>query len=254
MESEFIEKWRPAAAQAGHPTNLRVPFDVLLTEAVAAAKFGNLYWEATERRPGLSSAGSKLPRTICEEILSLRRAVQDAQTAYLLIVDPKTDTKTLLAEGRNALSEITAVLEWHLDDGIEDEADIQLANLKANHKDDTDSAASLAQALHDYGTLAKPLNEQLQGLGNFDASLIDKALQLADQLGAVSLAPNVRSEEAKNAKYLRDQLSSLLQQKIRLVRAAARFVYRDHPEIYREVTSTYERRRRAAAKRVKQQD
>ena len=34
-----------------------------------------------------------------------------------------------------------------------------------------------------------------------------------------------------------------------LNRSAARFVFRDHPEIVREVTSAYERKRRAAARR-----
>jgi hypothetical protein len=38
---------------------------------------------------------------------------------------------------------------------------------------------------------------------------------------------------------------------VSLVRGAARFVFRAHPEIAREVGSAYERRRRGAARRAK---
>lgn len=252
MTSEAMEKWLDAARLLGEPKKLNVPLDVLFSEAVQCSKFVKTYWEATDSRPGLSSAGPKLAPSIADDILSIRGGVQDAQVGFLMIVEPKVDTKTLIADGTRALNEITAVLEWHLDDGVEDDADIQLANIKDDHKDDTDSSSSLAQALHDYGTFAKPLQDELDGLGNFNGAIIDEALALADQLGEVSLTPQARSEQARVAKRQRDQLANLLQSRIRLVRAASRFVFRNHPQINREVTSAYDRRRRAAAKRAQQ--
>ena len=57
--------------------------------------------------------------------------------------------------------------------------------------------------------------DDLNGLGDFDATDIDEAVKIADRLGQVSLAPTVRSEEAKNAKLLRDQLVSLLWNRVR---------------------------------------
>lgn len=54
---------------------------------------------------------------------------------------------------------------------------------------------------------------------------------------------------AKNLGSLRGQMANLLQEKVRLVRSAAMFVFRGSPKILQQVTSAYERRRRAAARR-----
>ena len=47
---------------------------------------------------------------------------------------------------------------------------------------------------------------------------------------------------------LRNRLITLLLDRMRRVRAAARYVFRNHPEIARRATSTYERRRRARSR------
>ncbi len=44
--------------------------------------------------------------------------------------------------------------------------------------------------------------------------------------------------------------SQVLQQKIRLVRGAANFVFADHPETRKEATSAFERRKRGASRRA----
>lgn len=249
--SPSIDRWKPEAQRIGEPAGLRVPFRTLLGESVEVAKFVSQYWNPAGSRPGLSSAGTKLPSTIAEDILSLRDAVQDAETGYQMVVEPKVDTEALKARGTQLLNDITATLEWYLDDGQETDEDVQLANLQAAHADDTGSADNLAQALHDYATMAGPMADQLSGLGNFDASGIEEALRIADQLGEVTLTPTARSEKARDAKLLRDQLANLLSDKVRLVRSAARFVFRNQPEISRLATSAYERRRRAEARRAK---
>ena len=79
--------------------------------------------------------------------------------------------------------------------------------------------------------------------------MIDEAFLLADQLGEVPSIPNVRSDKARQLKETRDRLAGLLQIKIRLVRSAARFVFRDYPDVQRDFASAYGRHRRAAAKR-----
>ena len=246
-----IERWRAEAQRIVEPAGLRVPFRTLLGESVEVAKFFGQYYQPTDSRPGLSSAGAKLPSSTDEDILSLRDAVQDAETAYQLVVEPKVDTEALKGRGTEVLNDITATLEWYLDDGVETDEDVQLANLKSAHANDTGAADDLAQALHDYATLSRPMAGALGGLGDFDAAEIDEALEIADKLGQVSLTPNARSEKAREAKLLRDQLSCLLSEKIRLVRSAARFVFRKHPDIARQATSAYERRRRAEARRAK---
>jgi hypothetical protein len=50
---------------------------------------------------------------------------------------------------------------------------------------------------------------------------------------------------------LRNRLVTLLDQRVSKVRRAARYVFRDHPEVVRQVTSAYERKRRVETKRRK---
>ncbi|XYH95849.1 hypothetical protein ACMHYB_49995 [Sorangium sp. So ce1128] len=59
-------------------------------------------------------------------------------------------------------------------------------------------------------------------------------------------------EKAREALVLRNKVIGLLSVRLSTVRAAARFVFRDRPDIVREATSAYERRRRAeSARRAK---
>jgi hypothetical protein len=245
-----MDRWLPQAKAVGEPKGLSVPLPTLVGEGTDAAKLARLYWTPTDARPGLASAGAKLPATTPDDLLSLVAAVQEASTAYQLVVDPKVDGAALKARGSAVLGEITAVLEWHLDDGIETDDDARLAQLGAAHADDTGSADELAQALSDYATMAKPLAGALHGLGGFDKARITEALALAKSLGEVTQTPAVRSEAAKEAKLLRDRLAQLLADRVRLVRSGAKFVFRDHLEIARQFGSAYERRRRAAQKRA----
>jgi len=227
-----------------------VPLPTLVGEGTDLAKLCRLYWAPTDARPGLSSAGAKLPASTPDDLLSLVAATQESSTAYQLVVDPKVDGAKLKSRGAVLLSELTGVLEWHLDDGVETVDDARFSQLGAAHADDGDSADALAQALFDYATMAQPLANALHGLGGFDKAKIAEALALAKSLGEVTQTPSVRSEQARDAKLLRDRLAQLLADKVRLVRSGAKFVFRDHPEIARGFASAYERRRRAAQKRA----
>jgi len=175
-------------------------------------------------------------------------ALQQAQTAYRLATAPQQSHQAVLNRGAFVLGEVEATLEWHFDDGIEDEVDTQLQTLSKVHSD-TGSADRLAQALHDYGTLAKPHARALNGVDGFDSALIDEALELSTTLGDVGLNPGAGKDE-QAALELRNRLAHLLNQRMNLVRGAARFVFRAYPAILRQATSTYQRRRRAALRRA----
>ena len=61
-------------------------------------------------------------------------------------------------------------------------------------------------------------------------------------------------QAAREAIALRNRLMTLLFDRMIRVRSAARFVFRGRPEIIREATSAYERRRRAAGRRAKEKN
>lgn len=97
--------------------------------------------------------------------------------------------------------------------------------------------------------LGEKYRSKIDGLGGFDAKMLDEAKVVAAELRDRPAIPVVLGDEAARALALRNRLAMLLAAKMNAVRSAARFVFRHRPEIVREATSAYERRRRAAARR-----
>jgi hypothetical protein len=151
------------------------------------------------------------------------------------------------------LGEIRATLGWFFDDGILDEKDEMLAQLDAAHENDPETADALASALDDYAHLAEKYRESLDGLGGFQAAYLDEGVAVAAELRGRPAQAEAMSAKAREALALRNKLAALLLDRMSLVRAAARFIFRAQPEIVREVTSAYERRKRAVARRNKEQ-
>lgn len=262
MDDANLEKWaRRAAAEGMRPelTISSVPLHVLLGEAVDVAKFFARRWR-TERdgqrvvRLGLESAataGKGLGPETGDELLELERASQAAQSAWLLTVDPPADFQRERERARFVLGEIEAALEWLFDDGVADEKDAQLASVEQAHAGDPETSDALASALDDFAALAEPHRAALDGVGGFDASLLDEAPTLAAKLREQPSKPDPMGAEARAALARRNQIVNLLVQRVALVRSAARFVFRNEPAIVREVTSAYARRKRAARRGAK---
>jgi hypothetical protein len=146
------------------------------------------------------------------------------------------------------LGEITAALEWLFDDGIEDERDAQLRSVSEAHRDAPESQDALAVELEDFAALAEQHREALAAMEAFDPAMIDEARTLAAALRERS-ATQADADSQRNALQRRTRIAALLQTKRNRVRAAVRYVFRHDPSLVREVTSAYERHRRAQARR-----
>lgn len=246
-----------AAALPNSDINLSMPVETFLGEALDVARSAQKYWPSVKEpltgnvvRYGLDSAGLKCPPGIVQDLLDLHDVCQDAETGFHLAADPPS-SKEIMKVARFVLREVSGGLEWHLDDGVEDADDVAFAKL-ANIHEDTDSIDGVASALFDYCTLAKPHAAEMDGIGGFKSSMIEDGFRLAKELRLLppSGVGNM-SDDARQKLDRRNRLLKLLQQRVGLVRGATRFVYRDHPEIAREFTSKYERRKRAALRRAK---
>ncbi len=247
-----IEQWK-SAAEALSPDQARisVPFHVLLGEAVDVARFFDTYFHSTEDRAGLDTVVDEkrhLTERTGKDILSLREATHQASTAHQLAATPWAAAP--LERAAFVLDEITATLEWLFDDGVEDERDAQLVNVKKAHAETPDSHDAWAAELDDYAALAGRYREEIAGRGGFDVALIDEAKALAAELRNRPATPAAPTESVASAKALRDRLAALLFSRMAAVRTAARFVFRNRPAIIREATSAYERRRKAARRKA----
>jgi hypothetical protein len=255
--SPEIERWRKLAMELSEvKRSYPVPLPVLLGEGVDVVRFFEKRWATIREngavvQVGLDSVAGKpgtlLTASLGDEIFSLVAAVGDAQANYRLEVErlPETPMKRAL----EVLGELRATLEYYFDDGVQDVEDARLAALAAAHPSgDHFTMDGLAVGLTDYAALAELHRAKLDGFGTFSVSLIDEAKSLAEALRLRPQVPATQTAAARDALDLRDRLLTLLDQRVGAVRAAARYVFRDEPEIVREVTSSYERRRRAAAR------
>lgn len=261
--SSALEAWQEAAWRLPDGRlRTRVPLQVLLDEAVDLARFFRDHFATVRGEDGavlrlgldtVAGPGRKLSATSGADLLSLRDAVQEAQSSYLLSI-PRRD-RTAEVRARVVLRELRAALSYLFDDGVVDRRDAQLESV-ARSTGGSRSVSALASDIGSTAALADRYRAELDGLGGFDVRLIDegKALfnkvLLASPSGEVPPRPPVDPGAALG---LRNRLVTLLTERMTTIRDAARFVFRGSPPIVREATSPYERRRRNASRRAEKE-
>jgi hypothetical protein len=254
VDTQTQQQWEAAAwALPESVEKLPIPFHVLAGEALDVTRFCQRNWEpALDRNgqvttPGLKSAvgNGTFNDNIARELLELHDVLQAAQTSYLLLASGPASAP--MDRAHYLLGELRGVLEWFFDDGREDAADAQLERLVEEH-DGALSQDAVAAALFDFAALAERHRASIAGLGGFEAALIDEATTVARELRERSAGPAAIEPlpAQRQALELRNRLGSLLYERMQRVRAAARFVFRRHAALVREVTSQYARRQRAA--------
>ena len=246
-----LQAWLEKASKRGVVDNpLRVPFHIGLKEFAVGAGFMREHWEPSGDVPGLNRVANRLPLSTADELASLTRAVTTANTALLLIVDPAV--VDLGSKANELIDNLESAIEFLLDDDVHEAADDQLAEIKAFDADAGQSSIALAQSLNSYAALAEQLKPRLTAVDTaFDVGAIDAARSLARELLDRPAQPTSQSSEAREARLLRNQLLVLAMDRLNRVRKAARHVYRHHPNLVRQVTSAYQRRKRAELRAAK---
>ncbi len=243
------DRWLAAATAAASSINpLRLPYDIALREAGQVAAFAAKYWQPSGGLSGLKRVRARLPESTSAEIVDLIHATQEPQTKLLLLVDPVVLDKGERA--RQLIDELESAIEYLLDDGVEEPADAQFAAIREFHAQSGQRSSGLHQALSSYAELAESLKERLVEVDeDFDSALIQEAKALAATLSVASA--QVVSKAAEEATALRNGFLTPLMNRVGMVRSAARRVFQANPEVLREATSTYERRKRAARRAAK---
>jgi hypothetical protein len=253
-----IAKWAPLAANV-EEARANAPLHVLLGEAIDVASMMAHYWEPRvdkgRRFPGFKGVSTDRSFTpeLPTEIQELQLAVATAHSDYLVLVQSAADTP--LDRADFVLAEIRSALEFLFDDGKHDEADEQLENLRVAFADSA-SQDAMALALEGYAELAGRHRDGLGKLDAFDLALLEEARELAAALRQQSAAALIRTtpDAQRQALSLRNRLLLLLLERVKRVRRAAAYVFRNHPEIVRKFTSAYERRQRSVRRKAKSEE
>lgn len=253
-------KWEAEAAKVPLDTpRWNLPWSVLMGEAADVARFVRNHWDPVEgdprtARPGLSIVAARLPLSVADEIEELKHLAETAQSAYLL-ASASPPSINVRPKAEKALSELNRALDFLFDDDVDDERDKQLATLRETHAD-TGPHDALASALINYAALAETHRGGLCAIGGFNAAVIDDARTLAAELQKIPTPAEraQRGAESDKQRALRDGLTALLMERMRRVRSAARWVFRDHPDVARLSTSAFARTRRTTARREKEKE
>lgn len=248
-------KWTPLAATAeeGQPN---APVYVVLGEAIDVATMLTHYWDPkTDNKgnkiPGFSGVASAqgITADLATDIRELQLAVTAAHSDYLVLV--QSSAAAPLDRAEFVLGEIRSSLEFLFDDGKQDDSDTQLENLRTAFADAA-SQDAIALALEGYAELAGRNRDALTKLDGFDPTLLDEARTLAAALrqqSAIALT-HTTADEQRQALALRNRLFTLLMDRVKRVRRAAQYVFRNFPDIARKFTSAYERRQRSARRKA----
>jgi hypothetical protein len=252
-----LAKWAPLAAAADE-ARPNQPIHVVLGEAIDVAAMLTHYWEPkTETKgnliPGFSgvAATGNVTLELGTEIRELQLAVAAAHSEYLVLV--QTSATAPLDRADFIVAEIRSTLEFVFDDGKQDDADVQLENLRVAFADSS-SQDAMALALEGYAALAGKYRDALAKLQGFDIALVDEARPLAAALREQSAAALTRASAdiQREALALRNRLLTLLTDRVKRVRRAATYVFRNQPDIVRKLNSAYERKQRFARRRAKE--
>ncbi|MFO0661876.1 MAG: hypothetical protein U0165_18885 [Polyangiaceae bacterium] len=253
--NEMVERLLNEAREMPVTNQLNVPMAVLLMEAIQIGACVEKYWEPAMMsdgfhvRPGLKDANlageTRLKKEVAQEILELQQLVMQAHVDVVLAVKPRGEDSPA-ERARFLLGEISGALGYLFDDGVTDDNDAKLAQLEAQFGEMGTGMAELAPALFAYATLAQSHREALEGLGAFDATLIDEAFVVVKNIYERPFSMK-ENPEAEHAIVRRNQLAALLRGRIGLVRKIARYAFRAHPAILREMTSLYLRRQTSSA-------
>ncbi len=252
MSQLHIDRWM-SEATALNPNEVGtpgMPLPVLFYEAGMAADFMETYWQPADDRPGLVETAAFLPLTVAEEIKSLAAAANTLNARMVLAAkdDPQA---ALMAQCRSVATLLSNTLRYVLDDGQTTRGDAAWEVIRQRDAS-LSSPAELAQLLADLAVLAEHEQATLTKLPSFKVELIATAATLAEEL---LLSGRVLGRNASADLSLRDRMLTLLARRVASVRRAARFLFRDSPEILRQATSRYEReRQRRAAARAKEAD
>ena len=222
-----------------------------LAEAHLALRYLEAYWEpatAPEPRPGLRDAGPGLSLEVASELRALVARASALHSQSRLAARLRVD-RAPLERGVVLLRKLRRVLAYVLTPEATGDAvpARQLAALRRAHAERARSPVLVAKQLYAFATLAQLHRARLEAVKAFDCGSIDIALELADELRLVRRS--ARQPELIAIRAERDRLMAEIWARVLVIRAAARFVFQDHPVLARLPSSARGRKQRATSRR-----
>jgi len=240
-------RYEAAARAVDVTTRGSLPVEVALREALAVADFIERRWEPGEDDggravPGLGSAASLFGREVAGEIRALHALASAEDRAAGRV--RRESIAALKMRGRALVRELDAAATCLRDLGGVAAIEAPLKRVQEARARDGTSAEAIADALEAYAAVVGSHARALEAVGGFRAAVVGEAAAVAE-----ALRERPAAKAARRTDGLRDAYLALIAQRVGRARAAARFVFRAHPEVVREATSAWERAKRRRRKK-----
>jgi hypothetical protein len=248
---EKLDEWVNERISENSKRNV-IPFNILVEDADRIIDFARKHWEPTSELPGLKTAGLGLSEESISNIDFLKAALLYTDKEHASRLQMDLDKRRHFERAQQLLFELTVFLDWYAAATGEDEISEETARMEDEHShSQMESPDELAHMLYEYASLAKELLEDVEEIGGLSMQSVNEAYELISRLVDISNSPAPVSEETRRMANLRNQLSALLERETERIRKATRFIFRDHPEIVKKVSSTYVDKKSAAAYRAR---
>ncbi len=233
-------------------TNLAMPVGVLFEEAMLVAALVDDHW-APARGPGLADAGA--PGLGPEVSERLRGLVAKARKVVAQRVpSAASEHAALRARGWKLLRDLGATLRYAASvpasaPPASAPLGAQLARIAKGRR--PEAAAAIALARDEHASLAEAHLARLSAIPAFDARWIAEARALVPALRGI--LTEERKRRAARAELTRDKRAAIeeIVAVVREIRAAARFVFRDDPELLRKFGSAHAQKKHAKSRAAK---
>jgi uncharacterized alpha-E superfamily protein len=236
-----------------------LPVSVFLKEASAMAEAGLELWEPREAGgAGLRKVAKLYPKERIVRLQSLLAALSHADAQVNSLAAQRSDWAQRWERAGVVRRSLSADLSLVLDDGVDDEDDDALDQLKARRRQET-SAHELGRSLLAWAALAERLQARLEDLEGFDPALIDEAKALgAHFLGLSDADPSegeASAEEGREAlreaRELRKRFYRLAWDALKELQRKARHVFAHEPAQRARFGSTHQREAAAEQRRAR---
>lgn len=223
----------------------KVAIRAALLEARALAAYLEKFWLPAAGVPGISQAGPGVRREMADEIRTLAARAWSLQ-AELVATSKAPGQPKKEARARLVLAELRSVL-GHVLSQADETAREQLRVVRQAHPRAPRSFAALSEQLTVFAALAERHRAMLDQVPAFDTAYIAEAREHARK--ARSYKADRRPPELAATRLERDRLMRELRERVLAIRAAARFVFRAHPELSKLAGSARGRAQVAASRR-----
>ena len=223
----------------------KVAIRAALLEARALAAYLEKFWLPAAGVPGISQAGPGVRLEMADELRTLATRAWSLQ-AEIVATSKAPGQPKKEARARLVLAELRAVL-GHVLSQANETAREQLRVVRQAHPLTPRSAAALAEQLTVFAVLAGRHRGLLEAVPAFDIAYIAEAREHARR--ARSYQADRRPPELAAQRLERDRLLREIRERVLAIRAAARFVFRNHPELSKLAGSAREREQVAASRR-----